>query len=258
MQTASWSRRRSVSLSSSFSIFDHSAPLLPSHTWTDFRCWRCLRVPGSGMFFWSFPSKAVQQKKNALADLQATLTAEQEKEKALKAQLTAARAERQQTKERKVKLEQLQTLKRRKRAAEEESKQFDQCDPERIKKLSQPCNPWTRRSVGSVLSCCSFPPSLRCFRLCAAAEAAAVVCRESANRWTENCQLLAAHFRKRGHDMKDEEVHRPQPAALDPLVRTALTLLTPLVPRGPNPSVLCCPHQMWPHFGLPKDLDTLE
>ena len=117
------------------------------------------------MFFWSFPSKAVQQKKNALTDLQAAAAAEAEKEKALKAQLTAARAGRQQTKERKIKLEQLQTLKQRKRAAEEEGKQFEQCDPERIKKLSQTSTASsiapspTPRPVGAAIRCCSAHPA---------------------------------------------------------------------------------------------------
>ena len=89
------------------------------------------------MFFWSFPSKAVQTKKNQLADVQAALAESQEAEKQHKAQLATLRGDRQLTKERKLKLEQLQALKKRKRVAEEEGKQFEQCDPERIKKLSQ-------------------------------------------------------------------------------------------------------------------------
>ena len=90
------------------------------------------------MYFWSFPSKAVQQSKNRLADVKAKVAEAEEKETAMTDQLTAARQQRQPTKERKVKLEQLQALKKRKRTAEEDSKQYEHCDPDRLKKLSQP------------------------------------------------------------------------------------------------------------------------
>jgi hypothetical protein len=84
----------------------------------------------------SFPSKAVQVKKNKLSDLQAAVAAMKEKERTKAQELEAARGERQQTKERKLKMEQLTALKKRKREAEEELSKYDVCDPQRLAKLS--------------------------------------------------------------------------------------------------------------------------
>ena len=116
---------------------------------------RCIR---------SFPSKAIQQKRTKLDDLQQQLQATQDKHKACHKQLEQALGARQHTKERKLKLDRLSTLRNKKRALDEEMKQYEVCDPERLKKL----------------------------------KAGVVVCRDSANRWTENCQLIIQYWRKKG------------------------------------------------------------
>ena len=121
------------------------------------------------MYFWSFPSKAIQAKRVKLSDLQTQLAALRESEKQTSVKLQQAQKQRQHTKERKLKLEQLSSLRGRKRALEEEGKQYEVCDPERLKKL----------------------------------KAGVVACRDSANRWTENCQLLVAYFRKKGAEVQE-------------------------------------------------------
>jgi len=60
------------------------------------------------------------------------------------------------------------------------------CDPERLKKL----------------------------------KAGVAVCRDSANRWTENCQLMVQYFKKKGMEVDAAD--------------------------------------MYQHVGLPKDMDVLE
>jgi DNA anti-recombination protein RmuC len=111
------------------------------------------------VFFWSFPSKAVQASKNRLADAKAKVAEAEEKEAAMSAQLTAAQQQRQPTKERKVKLERLHAHKKRKRTAEESGKEFEHCDPERLKKLSQPHD--VTRAVETPLGQASSSPLTR-------------------------------------------------------------------------------------------------
>ena len=121
----------------------------------------------------SFPSKAIQSKRTKLDDLQNALTAARDKEKQAKKQLDQALQSRQLTKERKLKMERLGTLRGKKRALDEELKQYEVCDPERLKKL----------------------------------RAGVVVCRDSANRWTENCQLIVQYFKKKGHEVDQGVSH---------------------------------------------------
>jgi len=120
------------------------------------------------MFFWSFPSKAIQSKRTKLADTQQSLATTQDSHRKLHKQLEQARTTRQQTKERQLKLTQLTTLRSKKRALDDELKQYEVCDPDRLKKL----------------------------------KAGVAVCRDSANRWTENCQLVVQYFKKKGIDME--------------------------------------------------------
>ena len=115
-------------------------------------------------FFRSFPSKAIQAKRTKLDDLQKSLTTAKDTEKETRKKLDDALKARQQTKERKVKLDRLHTLRSKKRALDDESKLYEVCDPERLKKL----------------------------------KAGVVVCKDSANRWTENCQLMVSYFKKKG------------------------------------------------------------
>ena len=82
------------------------------------------------------------------------------------------------------------------------------CDPERLKKL----------------------------------KAGVVVCKDSANRWTENCQLMISYFKKKGVEM-DQAVRQPQP---QPTLTTAhLTglpafLVVCVVVRSLRVLVRCC------------------
>jgi hypothetical protein len=81
-----------------------------------------------------------------------------------------------------------------------------------------------------------------------------VVCKDSANRWTENCQLLSAWFRKKGMEVTDEQVRQQTPA---PSITLSCHIPSPHVPHAHLPSSSRA-WQLFQEVGLPKDMDVLE
>lgn len=92
---------------------------------------------GSGMFFWSLPSKVEKAKLTQRDKLKAEIAALHNEASAVQAQVKAARTARQPTKERKMKLEQLNQLKAKRKLIDTDLEKFAACDPDLIKKLSQ-------------------------------------------------------------------------------------------------------------------------
>ena len=92
---------------------------------------------------------------------------------------------------------------------------------------------------------------LHCSVCVLVSEAACVVCKDSANRWTEACQLLAGWYRKKGVEFKDEDVDHTRHTH-----RTPLLCCHPSPPTHPSSTVGRL--QLFAHVGLPKDMDTLD
>lgn len=107
---------------------------------------------GTSNYFWSYPSAALQNKKNKLSDLETKLNKEVERGERLKQSIEEAKIDREESEERTLLLEQLNKEKKRAKELNEELQKYKDNDPAAYK----------------------------------AKENAAKVAKDAANRWTEN------------------------------------------------------------------------
>jgi len=123
----------------------------------------CIFFLGAGQFFWSLPSKAQQVSQSRLDKLDSELVSFSDQEQQTTSELKAASACRQSTKERKLKLDQLSQLRRKRKELEVELSSYEAYDPERLKKLKTGIE----------------------------------ITRNAANRWTDNFMLLMSYYKQR-------------------------------------------------------------
>ncbi|KAG0167026.1 Meiotic nuclear division protein 1 [Apophysomyces sp. BC1034] len=114
---------------------------------------------GNSTYFWSFPSAAVQNKRNKLEDLKKQVEQEEEKKMMLEDAITAAKIGREPSDERESVLKELQQAQETQRALAIALQEYKDNDP----------------------------------AMFAVKEKAAVVAKEAANRWTENVWTIQSY-----------------------------------------------------------------
>jgi len=92
---------------------------------------------GTSVYFWAFPSKALNLRKRKLEELEEKVRNFKQRKEALGKQLTEARVGKEESEERTVAIQELQSKRQEKKDVDAELLRFRDCDPQHLKEMQK-------------------------------------------------------------------------------------------------------------------------